>query len=157
MTEPRLRMVYEQDDPYSETVAQRVRAVLETQQVELSIVPMDRGALRQALLKGDVEIVLLAHRPGSEDPVLALEGTVWWLGDGAEDARAALAAASSIDPRQVAARAEGAWEAERLLLADARLIPLIRLHAWLAYHHLLAGIDPGAEGEFRLEETWWLP
>jgi hypothetical protein len=157
MTEPRLRMVYDEDDPYSETVAQRVRAILETHQVVLSIVPMERGALRQAMRAGDVEIALLAHRPGTEDPVLALEGTVWWLGDGAVDSREALAEASGIDPRQVAARAEGAWKAEQLLLADARVVPLIRLHAWLVYRSSLAGLDPGAEGEFRLEETWWLP
>jgi hypothetical protein len=157
MTEPRLRMVYEAADPYSETVAQRVRAVLETQQVELSIVPMEREALRRALRSGDVEIALLAHRPGSEDPVLALEGTVWWLGEGAADARAMLAEASGIDPEQAEARADGAWNAEELLLLDARVIPLIRLHAWLAYRSTLAGLDPRVGGEFRLEETWWLP
>ena len=157
MTEPRLRMIYDATDPYSETVAHRVRAVLETQQVELSLVPMERDALREALRAGDVEIALLAHRPGSEDPVLALEGTVWWLGEGAADARALLVEASGIDSRQVAARAEGARKAEELLLADARVIPLIRLHAWLAYRASLAGLDPGADGEFRLEETWWLP
>ena len=65
--------------------------------------------------------------------------------------------ASAIDPRHMAARAAGAWKAEELLLADARVIPLIRLHAWLAYHSSLAGLDPGPEGEFRLEEAWWLP
>jgi MarR-like DNA-binding transcriptional regulator SgrR of sgrS sRNA len=157
MTEPRLQMVYDAADPYSETVAQRVQAVLETQQVELSLVPMERGELRQALRAGDVEVALLAHRPGSVDPVLALEGTLWWLGEGAADARASLIEASGIEPRQRAARAEAAWKAEELLLADARVIPLIRLHAWLAYHSSLAGLDPGAEGEFRLEEAWWLP
>ena len=157
MTEPRLRMVYDAADPYAETVAQRVRAVLETRQVELSLVPMKLDALRRALRAGDVEVALLAHRPGSEDPVLALEGTVWWLGDGAADARARLVEASGIDSHRVAARAEGAWEAEQLLLLDARVVPLIRLHAWLAYRSSLAGLDPGADGEFRLEETWWLP
>jgi len=157
MTEPRLQMVYDAADPYSETVAQRVQAVLETQQVELSLVPMERGALREALRTGDVEVALLAHRPGSDDPVLALEGTFWWLGDGAADARAGLVEASGIDPHQAEARAEAAWGAEQLLLVDARVIPLIRLHAWLAYHSSIAGLDPGAEGEFRLEEAWWLP
>ena len=157
MTEPRLQMAYDAADPYSETVGQRVQAVLQTHQVEVSLVPMERGALRQALRKGEVGVALLAHRPGSEDPVLALEETVWWLGDGAEDARAALVVASGMDPRRVEERVGEAWKAEQLLLGDARVIPLIRLHAWLAYRSSLAGLDPGAEGEFRLEEAWWLP
>jgi MarR-like DNA-binding transcriptional regulator SgrR of sgrS sRNA len=157
MTEPRLQMVYDAADPYAETVAQRVQAVLETERVELSLVAMDQHEIRQALRESQVEIALLAHRPGSEDPVLALEGTVWWLRSGADDAWAGLVEASGIDPRQMAARAEGAWVAEELLLGDARVIPLIRLHAWLAYHRSLAGLDPGPDGSFRLEEAWWLP
>jgi MarR-like DNA-binding transcriptional regulator SgrR of sgrS sRNA len=157
MSEPRLQVVYDAADPYARTVGQRVRAVLDTHKVELSLVPMERGALRQALRKGEVDVALLAHQTVSEDPVLALESTVWWLGEGAADGWNDLSEAAAVDPGQTAARAQAAWEAERLLLADARVVPLIRLHAWLAYRSSLAGLDPGPEGEFRMEEVWWLP
>jgi MarR-like DNA-binding transcriptional regulator SgrR of sgrS sRNA len=157
MTEPRLQMVYDVADPYSEAVAQRLQAVLASERVELSLVAMDLTELRSAMRAGQVDVALMAHHPGSEDPVLALEGTIWWLGPGTEEAWEGLVAASRIDPRQLSARAAAAWKAEELLLKDARVVPLIRLHAWLAHRPSLTGLDPGPEGELRLEEAWWLP
>jgi ABC-type transport system substrate-binding protein len=155
MSVPRLELLYDEDDPYAETVAQRVRAVLETHDVELSVTARSRGAIRQALSEKNVEMALLAHRPALEDPLLATLGSVWWLGDGAGEALERLKAASEL--KGPADRASKAWEAEELLLEDARVIPLIRLHAWWVRHTQLSGVAPGPDGVLRFEEVWWRP
>jgi len=157
MSEPRLELAYDRDDPDAETVARRVQAVMGTQRVVLTLRPDSRDAIRRLMREGRSELVLLAHRPGSADPVLALEESVWWLGPGAADAIGALESAAEIDPQRGPERAEAAWNAEHLLLVDARLIPLVKVHAWIALHPKLTGIAPGPYGELRLEEAWWLP
>ncbi len=155
MTVPRLELLYDEADPYAKTVAQRIEAVLATNDAELSLLALPGEQIRERLIDGAVEMVLLAHRPATDDPVLALLGTVWWFGKEADEAKQRLRRASGAE--QPGERSAGALEAEEMLLRDARLVPLMRLHAWLVRHPLLAGVQPGPDGVLRLEETWWRP
>jgi len=150
---PRLSLAWDEADPQAAILALRLHAVLELQSVVLTLEPMPRARLVEALATGSVDAALLAHRPAIPDPVLALLGTVWWLGPGAEAERAALVEAATVAAPDK--RAERARAVERELLGDARLVPLVRLEAWLGRHDRLAGIAPGPDGVLRLEEAWW--
>jgi MarR-like DNA-binding transcriptional regulator SgrR of sgrS sRNA len=155
---PRLTLLYDEEDAQALTLARRVQAVLATHQVELSLVARRSSDLRRALATGEAEAALLAHRPATRDPLLGLLGSTWWFGrrfDGLLDPL--LRAASEIAPGRRAERAEMAWEVEQGLLVDARVVPLVRLHAWLAHHPKLSGVETAPGGLLILGEAWWLP
>lgn len=153
---PRIELTYDAGDGYSETLARRIQAVLETKKVAITLDRRSTAELRDRLERQDVEMALLDHRPASSDPLLGLLQSVYWLGS--HEGREALSeACSTIDPAQPELRREAAWSVERELLDDWRIVPLIRLHAWLARHPRLTGTAPGPDGVLRLEEAWWLP
>jgi len=157
-TVPRLDLAYEASDLYAETLARRIQAVLQTEAVTLSLTPLSLDDLRARLASGDVEVALLDHRPSASDPVLALLESVTWLGPAADNERRALRDASStIDPARIEQRREAAWNVENKLLESARVMPLIRLEAWIARHPSLAGVNPGPQGVLRFDDAWWLP
>ena len=154
-SEPRFVLRFDRSDPSAELLAARMRAELGTSNVELQVEGVEAEDLLDRLARGDIEAALLRHRPESPDPILALLGTVWWLGEQAEAETLALLDATRLeDPL---ARAEAATEIERVLLADACLVPLVRLESWLAVRTGLAGVRVDPDGTLRLDGAWWRP
>ena len=142
---PRLILSYEDLDRNAASLAARVKAVLE------------RSGVAVRLVTGPVDqrwsIVLVAHRPQVADPLLGLLGTLWPLGESAQEEIVRLDRATRIphDGR----RRERALAIEQSWLTDARMIPLVRVHAWLARHSRLSGVQVGAFGILRLDRAEW--
>lgn len=151
---PRLGLVFDESDRHAANLAARVKAVLEQEHVELRLEPCGRGDLRKALEEGRSQLALLEHHPPVSDPVLALLDTLWPLRAAAvEETRRLLRATRISDP---ARRRERAAEIEAMMLGDARLVPLVRLHGWLARKADLVGVDVGAHGVVRLDRAEWV-
>ncbi len=79
---------------------------------------------------------------------------MWPLGEAAAEAFQRLDRASRISAER--RRHERAALVEDSLLADARLIPLVCLHAWLVQHNDLTGVSAGRYGILRLERAEWV-
>jgi MarR-like DNA-binding transcriptional regulator SgrR of sgrS sRNA len=129
-SEPRLDLRYDDADPWAEIIAARLKAVLEVERVRLSISPVDRIALHVQPSGGALSMALLLYRQQQPDAVTDLQEILEPLG---EEAAAELdlldrAARHSDD----GVRSEMAWWAESSMLRDARIVPLVRLHCWLA-------------------------
>ena len=106
-----------------------------------------------ALSRGQGSVFLLAHRPGSADPVLGLTESLVRLPGLPSAALETLRQGSRrVDPRE---RELAARHAEAGLLREGSLIPLVRLHAWLATDPALRGVRTGTDGLLFLERAWW--
>jgi hypothetical protein len=151
---PRLTLVFDEADAHAANLAARVKAVLEQENVDLRLEPCAGGDVRRALDEGRSQMVLLAHRPRVDDPVLAMLDTLWPLRAAAfEETRRLVRATRIGDP---ARRRERAAEIEAAMLGDARLVPLVRLHAWLARNTALSRVEVGARGVVRLDRAEWV-
>ncbi len=150
---PRLTLHYDDADPAAKLLAARLRAEVSADRVDLQLRPTEQDRLLDAVSQGDVEVALLAHRPETSDPVLGLLGTAWWLGDAAREEALALIDATALeDP---VARRQAAEDVEHALLADARVVPLVRLWSWLATRDGLVGVRVDDDGTLRLDTAWW--
>jgi hypothetical protein len=151
---PRLALVFDEADPHAANLAARVKAVLEQESVELRLEPCARTDLRRSLEEGRSQMALLAHRPPVSDPVLALLDTLWPFRAAALEETRRLERATRIsDP---ARRRERAAEIEAAMLGDAHLVPLVRLHGWLAHNAALSRVEVGAQGIVRLDRAEWV-
>jgi MarR-like DNA-binding transcriptional regulator SgrR of sgrS sRNA len=151
-TRPRIELVHHGDDPLAASIASRIRAALDLHGVRVDLKPLDRGELHGAL-RGGAAAALLVHRPRSADPVLGLlESLADLPGQPTEmlDLLRKGATESGADARLGAARG-----VEATLLRDARLVPLVRIHAWLAEDRDLRGVELGVDGVLRMEGAWW--
>ncbi len=150
---PRLDLQFDESDRTAELLAARLRATLGGQRLELRLRPTSQDRLLEDLDLGQVEAALLVHRPETPDPVLGLLGAVWWLGAPVEaETRELLRATALATP---AARAAEAARIEEQLLTDARVVPIVRLDAWLATNLRLAGVEVEPHGSIRLGAAWW--
>ena len=118
--------------------------MLDSHGLELTLLPRNERELIDGLRTEDVELALLVHRATSEDAVDSLGQTLERLGQHHDTVVHA-----GDEPRAAARRAEQA------MLADARIVPLVRLDAWLALPHGLKGVSAGAYGVLRLEKARW--
>jgi ABC-type transport system substrate-binding protein len=158
LSTPRLELAYDLDDDSALTIARRYQAILESLDVELVLKAMRHDELRKALSVGELQLAILSHHPATPDPLLAALGTFWWFEPDADDSRYALMdAASEISPDQTDLRLRAALQVEGKLLADIRLVPLVKLHAFLARKPRLSGVAARVDGVLGLEEAWWLP
>jgi hypothetical protein len=149
---PRLTLAYARDDPHAASIAARVKAVLEREGLRVRIEPRDPRALPP---DGITHATLVAHQPPVSDPLLALLDTLWPLREtAAEEVRRLLRATRVVD---TAGRRESAAEVEAILIESARLVPLVRLHAWLALRPGLDGVGSGGIGVLRLDRAEWVP
>ena len=140
-------MSFDGDDPHARSIAARIKAVLERERagVRLELVGHERDGS---------QLTLVTHHPPVADPLLALLDTLWPLRGMANDEIRRLLRATQIDDSD--RRAQRASEIEGRLIEDARLVPLIRLHAWLAQRSDLSGVDTGRYGVLRLERAEWV-
>jgi len=150
---PRLALTFDGEDPHARSIAARIKAVLEQDGLALDLEPRS-GEERRGWLADRFQMALVAHHPPVADPVLALQHTLWPLGEAAAEAFRRLDRASRISPER--RRHDRAALVEDSLLADARLIPLVRLHAWLVRHNDLTGVSAGRYGILRLERVEWV-
>ncbi len=149
---PRLALTFDEEDPHARSIAARIKAVLEQAGLVLDLEPRSAEE-RRALLDGRFQMALVVHHSPIADPVLALQNTLWPLGPSAAEAFQRLDRASRISPER--RRYERAALVEDSLLADARLIPLVQLHAWLVRHKDLIHVRAGRYGILRLERAEW--
>jgi hypothetical protein len=150
---PRLGLAYDPEDRYATVIASRIKAELENEGFHIALSGAARPLEASATAGRPPSIVLLAHQPPTADPAAGLERTFRCLGPGASDARAILdtatAAADDVSRSRIVAAAEDA------LLRDARLVPLIRLPAWLVTRDGLEGVAAGPPGVLRLTDAGW--
>ena len=150
---PRFALAFDAADSDAERIAARVKAQLQTERVEVTLLPMPRDQFLLELREGRVQAAVVPVEPFFDDPVLALRETAAVLGPSVEgailvlDQAAALAAAD--------ARLSAALAAEQILLREAVVIPLVRVHAWLATRAGLAGVRVGPGPVLQFHEAGW--
>jgi MarR-like DNA-binding transcriptional regulator SgrR of sgrS sRNA len=150
---PRLTLAFDRRDRHAESIAARIKAVLEREGVKLLLEPRDSMG-RGAQSEDEPAVMLMAHHPPVGDPVLGLLDTLWPLRVVArEEIRRLLRATRISDPGR---RGERAGEVESRLIDDARLVPLVRLQAWLARREGLSGVGAGRYGVLRLDRAEWV-
>jgi len=145
---PRLSLSFDGADPHAASIAARVKAVLERESPNLHVVLVDApGSSAGSQLR------LLAHHPPVDDALLSLLDSLWFLrGVATDEIRRLLRATQIVDAGR---RRESAARLERRLIEDGRLVPLVRLHAWLISRRDLTGVDAAAYGVLRLEHAEW--
>jgi ABC-type oligopeptide transport system substrate-binding subunit len=152
---PRLSLAFDEDDPFAVRIAERLVATLRLEGIDLSLAPRGAIELRRADAGSPPSAILSVHQPASDDPVLGMTESVWRLAGPESDTIKQLERASRIaDPGN---RVEAAAQIERWVLDQGRLIPLLRLHAWLVVDARLRDVETGPPGVLRLERSWWLP
>jgi MarR-like DNA-binding transcriptional regulator SgrR of sgrS sRNA len=150
---PRLTLAFDEADPHAASLAARLKAVLLPHGVDLRVAAHPAGGLSRALAETGFHGVVLAHRPLADEPLLALVETLWPLRTMfGEETTGLLRATRIADPDRRQRRAE---EVEAGLIADARLIPLVRLHAWRLRAADVERVDTGSRGRVRLDRARW--
>ncbi len=138
---PRLVLGFDAEDPYAVRIAARLKALLREIGLELTL---SRDASARSSRVG---VVLFAHHPPVRDPVLGLQHTlrsVTEVAGNAEDAWRLLGRAA--EQPSGTDRLALARQAERSLLADGRLIPLVRLPAWVVRNSNARAVHFGPYG-----------
>jgi len=151
----RVSLLHDESDPAAIAVASRVKASWEELGLRVGLEPLETDELWYRLASGDYDVAVLLHHPPTLDPVLGLQGTLSLLGEVAEPALQVLDEASTHSVS--ALRLQHARRAEDLLLEPGFLVPLVRVHAWLATAPLLVGVQGDAAGMLYLDDAWWLP
>jgi MarR-like DNA-binding transcriptional regulator SgrR of sgrS sRNA len=149
---PRIVLVHDGTDPFASDIASRVRAALELAGLRVELRPRG-GDGSPGFREQDVAARLLLHRPRSADPLAGLTESLAGLPGVTGEVEEALrrgAEEASAEARLAAAR-----RAEASLLREARLVPLVRLHAWLAVNRSLRDAKVGAGGTLSLRQAWW--
>jgi hypothetical protein len=143
---PRIQLAHDDADPRARELASRIQAALAAEGVDVR-----RLQQQEAELPG---LQLIAHRPALADPILALLETLWPLGARASEEIRSLERAAELPTselrRRRAAELEAAW------IAEATLVPLVRVHAWLVRDARLEGVRLGPFGVLRLERAAWI-
>jgi hypothetical protein len=119
-SEPRLDLSYDGEDARAASIAARLKAVLEAEGVRLSLSPAE----------GEASMALVRAMRRPPDVVSAVREIIGPLGEEASAELDLLERAARHDDEGV--RTEIAWWAESSTLRDARIVPLVRLHYWLA-------------------------
>jgi hypothetical protein len=145
---PRLSLSFDGADPHAASIAARVKAVLERESPNLHLELVDEPAPSVGS-----QMRLLAHHPPVDDALLSLLDSLWFLRGVATDEIRRLLRATQID--DAGRRRESAAQLEARLIKDGRLVPLVRLHAWLIGRRDLTGVDAAAYGVLRLENAEW--
>jgi MarR-like DNA-binding transcriptional regulator SgrR of sgrS sRNA len=129
-SEPRMELRYDGGDERAASIAARLKAVLEAEGVRLSLSPIDVRRFPGRLPEGVASIALVRARRRPPDVVSAVREIIEPLGEEATAELDLLERAARHDDEGV--RTEMAWWAESSTLRDARIVPLVRLHYWLA-------------------------
>jgi len=130
---PRLSLRFDGNDPRAQSIAARIKAELETHGLVLTLLERDARELGEDLRSRELELALWVHRATDGDARESLGRTLRRLGqDG-----------------------DAPFGTERSLLLQGRLVPIVRLDAWLATRRALKGVRPGNYGELRLDRARW--
>jgi ABC-type transport system substrate-binding protein len=140
---PLLDLGFDPGDANALAIAARLKAAFALEGMELRLV--EQGG------RDRPELTLIAYQRWGDD---ALESLTGLIPDGAEGARSYLRQAEAADGES---RSSLVALAEDAVLMDARLIPLLRLDAWLALAPGLRGVETGWSGDLALEKIWWSP
>jgi MarR-like DNA-binding transcriptional regulator SgrR of sgrS sRNA len=160
-TRPRLTLSHDAADALAARLAARIKADLEGAGVEVSLDGLSESILRARLEEGSVHAALLCKRPFELDPLLSLENALGGLAPETGDLRRALEWAA-LHPPGTEERRRTAEEVRARLFHHSdspgrlRLIPLVRVHAYLAAAKGLAGPRPASTGSLDLKDVGWV-
>jgi MarR-like DNA-binding transcriptional regulator SgrR of sgrS sRNA len=143
-SEPRISLGFDERDHAAAAIASRLKAALEIEGVRLSLV--DRS-------DGEASMTLLAHMPAAAEVLTQLLADVARMRDHAAGELDLLQRAAEQNKPEL--RAELVWWAESALMRDGRIVPLLRLEAWLARNPALRDVGSGDGGELLLGDAWW--
>ena len=155
VTRPRLTLTFDGGDAHAASLAARVKADLDHAGLNIGLDGADTEQLHRRLSREQIHVALLLHRPATSDPVLALAETLGGVGGTADTVRSL--EAGSLEAAGTPARKEAALRAERRLLENHRLVPLVRLHAWLVMDQDLVDVEAGPSGVLGMERAGWRP
>jgi len=142
-TRPVLDLGFDPHDVHARAIAARLKAAFAIEGMELRLVEGDQG--------DTPGLTLVAHQQWQDDAFESVESLVPVGADGARWYLRQAEAADGDSRRSLVGLAEDA------MLMEARLIPLLRLEAWLAMSPRLRGVDTGWSGDLTLERIWWAP
>jgi len=158
-TRPRFSLTFDASDPDAAALASRIKAVVEGEGVAVDLEGVETAG-SQAL--GQETHAALRRVPSrGVDPIIALQDALQPLGEAVLDALEILDRGGREGPGS-AERAAAAREAERLVTEGDgpgrfRVVPLVRVRAWLFSAPGLRGVTRGDPAELSLASAWWEP
>ncbi len=155
---PRVTLSLDESDPTASAVAARVKAEIEGHGVDIDLERLPADTLRRRLVSGQTHAALLVHRPMGRDPIVAMKETLAPIGAPVADALDMLDDGTD-EPERIG-REIFAANAELLALEGEghgrnRLIPMVRVHAWLFAAAGLHDVTTGEPPRLTLERAWW--
>jgi MarR-like DNA-binding transcriptional regulator SgrR of sgrS sRNA len=151
----RVPLTFDRDDPQALSVAARIKAAWQEIGIVADLEGLDAATVRERLSRGQYAATIGLRQPGSRDPILSLWETLAGLGPLALRSAPGLAE-GALDPDPLVRLAE-ARNAEAALIEQGFLLPLVRLHAYLATRQRLVGVEPSQPGLLRLDDAWLRP
>ena len=139
---PVLTLAYDAADREARAIASRLKASFATRGLELRLEPGGDPA----------ELTLIGRQRRSDDSLAFLMPLLEILGEAADGARHYFDQAAAVRGES---RDALAALGEDAMLVDARLVPVLRLDAWIALAPELRGIEPGWTGQLGLDRAWW--
>jgi hypothetical protein len=158
---PRVSLTFHEGDPNAAALASRIKAVVDGHGVAVDLEGVEMATFLTRVRDQQTHAALLVIRSPSADPILELQEVLRPLGEPVLDALEVLDRGNRESPGS-ARRAAAAREAERLVIdgdgpGRYRLVPLVRVHAWLFTAPGLRGVARGDPAELSLGSAWWEP
>jgi hypothetical protein len=160
-TRPRLSLTFDASDPSAGALASRIKAVVESHGVAIDLEGVDTSTLASRISAQKIHAAVLKRRSHGADPVEDLQAVLRPLGEPVLDALEILDRGSRERPGS-SARVAAARAAERLVVdgdgpGRFRVVPLVRVHAWLFSAPGLRDVTHGEPAELSLANAWWEP
>jgi hypothetical protein len=160
-TRPRLSLTFDGGDPDAAAIAARIKAVVEGDGVTVVLEGVETPGLLKRIRRQETHAAVLVIRSPDADPIVALQKVLQPLGEPVLDALEILDRGSRERPGS-AAREAAARNAERLVIdgdgpGRFRIVPLVRVHAWLFSAPGLRDVTRGEPAELSLASAWWEP
>jgi MarR-like DNA-binding transcriptional regulator SgrR of sgrS sRNA len=152
---PTMALAFEASDRLGAEIAARIKADVESAGVTVEIEPRSRDGLDRGVRRGEVQAALLYRVPWTADPVLTLLGSLYASPEGLQAEISALDRAAGLpigsDERRAAAE-----EVHGRVLSQGRIVPVVRLDAWVATAPGLV-LAPAASASLDVARAGWLP
>jgi len=152
---PRIALALDASDRLGGEIAARIKADIESAGVGVEIEPRSPEDLDRGILGGEIQAALLHRISWTSDPVLTLLGTLHASPRGLEADLADLDRAAMLpvgsDERRAAAE-----DIQRRVLSRARIVPVVKLEAWIASAPGLV-LPSGASPSFDVARAGWSP
>jgi len=152
---PRIALALDASDRLGGEMAARIKADVESAGVGVDIEPWPGDDLDRGIRGGEIQAALFYRTPWTSDPVLSLLGTLHASPRGLEAELAELDRAARL-PLGSDERRSAAEEVHGRVLSRARIVPVVRLDAWIASAPGLV-LAPGASPSLDVARAGWSP